>query len=220
MINYLLGYNLLFSYVAEIGFHVIALCNSVNNFSFTSCFIRVFLYNVYSMRYSKYETSVFVILFHLWQTIHNKFSYERNDLTVFSTAYTHFQNFASYFQNFTHRSKNCTHKMPHNFCKMKHCIQNITNTSQKQAFANTFAIILIPVRFLCVYIENCVLCFAKSVLWNWKLSQRPRISVLFCRYGLCGSGVWVSGFRNCVTSKDFVCKQLKKHELLTLTIHC
>ena len=27
---------------------------------------------------------------------------------------------------------------------------------------------------------------------------------------VCGSGVWVSGFRNCVTSKDFVCKQLKK----------
>ncbi len=25
-----------------------------------------------------------------------------------------------------------------------------------------------------------------------------------------GSGVWVLGFRNCVTSKDFVCKQLKK----------
>ncbi len=41
-------------------------------------------------------------------------------------------------------------KMPHISCKMKHCIQNITNTSQKQTFANTFAIILIPVRFLCV----------------------------------------------------------------------
>ncbi len=26
---------------------------------------------------------------------------------------------------------------------------------------------------------------------------------------VCGSGVWVSGFRNCVTSKDFVCKRLK-----------
>ncbi len=41
-------------------------------------------------------------------------------------------------------------KMPHISCKMKHCIQNITNTSQKQTFANTFAIILIPVRFVCV----------------------------------------------------------------------
>ena len=27
---------------------------------------------------------------------------------------------------------------------------------------------------------------------------------------VCGSGVWVSGFRNCVTSNNFVCKQLKK----------
>ncbi len=25
-----------------------------------------------------------------------------------------------------------------------------------------------------------------------------------------GSGVWVSSFRSCVTSKDYVCKQLKK----------
>ncbi len=41
-------------------------------------------------------------------------------------------------------------KMPHISCKMKHCIQNITNTSQKQTFANIFAIILIPVRFLCI----------------------------------------------------------------------
>ncbi len=27
---------------------------------------------------------------------------------------------------------------------------------------------------------------------------------------VCGSGVFVSGFRNCVTRKDFVCKQLNK----------
>ncbi len=27
---------------------------------------------------------------------------------------------------------------------------------------------------------------------------------------VCGSGVWVSGFRNCVTSKDSVFKQLEK----------
>ncbi len=70
-------------------------------------------------------------------------------------------------------------KMPHISCKMKHCIQNITNTSQKQ----TFAIILIPVRFLC-YIENCVV-FCKKCLWNWKLSQRLIISVWFCRFGVC-----------------------------------
>ncbi len=41
-------------------------------------------------------------------------------------------------------------------CKMKHCIQNITNTSQKQTFANTFAIILIPVSFVCVCVCVCV----------------------------------------------------------------
>ncbi len=63
--------------------------------------------------------------------------------TVFSAACTH-------FQNFTHKSKNHTHKMPHISCKMKHCIQNITNTSQKQTFANTFDTIVIPVRFVCV----------------------------------------------------------------------
>ncbi len=34
-------------------------------------------------------------------------------------------------------------------------------------------------------IENCVLCFSKSVLWNWKLSQRLIISVWFCRFGVC-----------------------------------
>ncbi len=40
--------------------------------------------------------------------------------------------------------------------------------------------------------------------------QKPRLSVYFLQ--ICGSGVMhcgsVSGFRNCVTSKD-VCKQLK-----------
>ncbi len=43
-----------------------------------------------------------------------------------------------------------------------------TNTSQKQTFANTFPIILIPARFLC-YTENCVLCFAKMFyeIENW-----------------------------------------------------
>ncbi len=116
--------------------------------------------------------------------------------SFFSTAYTHFQNFASFFQNFTHKSKNCTHKMQNASCKMKYCIQNITNTSQTQTFANIFAIILIPEMFVC-YIENCVLCFAKKCFMKLKTL-------------VCGSGVGVSGFRNCVTSKDFVCKQLKK----------
>ncbi len=83
----------------------------------------------------------------------------------FSAAYTHFQNFASFFsQIFTHKSKNCTQKMPQVSCKMKHYVQNITNTSQKQTFTNTFALILIPVRFVECYIDNSVLCFAKSDL--------------------------------------------------------
>ncbi len=38
-----------------------------------------------------------------------------------------------FFQNFTLKSKNCTHQMPHISSKIKHCIQNFTNTSQKQA---------------------------------------------------------------------------------------
>ncbi len=40
--------------------------------------------------------------------------------SLFSTAYTHFQNFASFFQNFTHKSKNCTHKMQN----ASHLLQN------------------------------------------------------------------------------------------------
>ncbi len=34
------------------------------------------------------------------------------------------------------------------------------------------------------YIEKCVFCFSKSVLWNWKLSQRQIISGWFCRFGV------------------------------------
>ncbi len=81
-------------------------------------------------------------------------------LQVFSTAYTHFQNFVSFlFQNFTHKSKNCTQNVKCLTSLAKQStVLNITNISQKQ----TFAVILIPV----CYIENCVLCFAKSVLWN------------------------------------------------------
>ncbi len=56
----------------------------------------------------------------------------------FSTAYTHFQNFASFFFFKTlHTNPRTAHtkcKMPHISCKMKHCIQNITNKSQKQTF--------------------------------------------------------------------------------------
>ncbi len=44
------------------------------------------------------------------------------------------------FLNFTHKSKNYTHTNAKclTSSKMKHCIENITNTSQKQTFANTF----------------------------------------------------------------------------------
>ncbi len=47
-------------------------------------------------------------------------------------------------------------------CKIKHCIQNITNTCQQQTFANTFAIILIPVRLLCVTL--CVVFCQKYIM--------------------------------------------------------
>ncbi len=95
-------------------------------------------------------------------------------------------------------------KMPHISCKMKN-IQNITNTSQKQTFANTFAIILIPVRFVCVL--NREKCVAKSVLWNWNWVKGWWLVYGFADL-VCGSGVWA--FRNSVTSKDFLCKQCKQ----------
>ncbi len=63
-------------------------------------------------------------------------------------------------------------KMTHISCKMKHCIQNITNTSQKQTFANTFSIKLINVRFVCV--ELCcvlhkVFCEITNRVKGWEL---------------------------------------------------
>ncbi len=123
----------------------------------------------------------------------------------------------SFFQLLTHISKLCIFfsklytqiqelhtkcKTPHISCKMKHCVQNITNTSQKQTFANTFAIILIPVRFVC-----CVLQKVFYEIENW-----VKGSELVSGFAdlVCVSAVWVTAFRNCVTSKDVVCKQLKK----------
>ncbi len=82
---------------------------------------------------------------------------------------------------------------------MNHCIQYITNIYQKQTFANTFAIILIPDRFLCVTqtIVRCVLQKVFNEIENWVKGQE-------LVYGfadlVCGSGVLESGFRNCVTS--------------------
>ncbi len=49
--------------------------------------------------------------------------------------------------------------------------------------ANIFQHLFLQTIFLC-YMENWVRLFAKSVLWNWKLSQRSRISLCFCRFGV------------------------------------
>ncbi len=57
-----------------------------------------------------------------------------------SAAYTHFQNYAYFFKTF-HRNPRIAHtkcKLPHISSKMKLCIQNMTNTSQKQTMTNTF----------------------------------------------------------------------------------
>ncbi len=89
--------------------------------------------------------------------------------------------FLFFFFYFTLKSKNCTHKM----LNASHLLQNEALHSKYDKHilkANIFALILIPLRLLC-YFENCV-CFSKSVLWNWKLSQRPRTSVWFCRFGV------------------------------------
>ncbi len=73
---------------------------------------------------------------------------------------------------------------------MKHCIQNITSTSQKQ----TFAIILIPDRFVCVTWRTV---FYEIENWvkGWELVSGFADLV-------CASAVWVSA---CVTRIDFVC---------------
>ncbi len=65
------------------------------------------------------------------------------------------------------------YKMPHISCKMKHCIQNITNTSQKQTFANTFAIILIPVRCCVLHRELCVV-FCKKCFMKLKTESKAK----------------------------------------------
>ncbi len=63
-------------------------------------------------------------------------------------AYTHIFKTLPHFFSTLHTNPKNTHKM-HYLLQMKLCIQNITNTSQKQTFANTFAVILIPDRFVC-----------------------------------------------------------------------
>ncbi len=79
------------------------------------------------------------------------------------------ENIYSLFQLLSHIFKTF-HTNP----RIAHKMQNASHLLQNEALhlkyhkhiskANTFAVILIPVCF----IENCVLCFAKRVLWNWK----------------------------------------------------
>ena len=61
---------------------------------------------------------------------------DSDTVTVFFNCLHNFFLLVLFFQNFTHKSKNCTHKMPRFSCKMKHCFQNITNTSQKHTFVS------------------------------------------------------------------------------------
>ncbi len=130
-------------------------------------------------------------------------AFPKTQYTKFTTAYTHFQKkkFSRLYtqiqqlhtQNakcFTSLAKWSTafkyhkHISKANICK--HLCHKINSCS---------------ILFVC-YIENCVLCFAKSVLWKSKAENWCMLLQICCV-------VWVSGFRNCVTSKDFVCKQLK-----------
>ncbi len=55
-----------------------------------------------------------------------------------------------------------------------------------------------------------VCCVLQKVFYEIEYWVKGRELVYGFADLVCGSGVWVSGFRNCVTSKDFVCKQLKK----------
>ncbi len=91
-----------------------------------------------------------------------------------------------FFQTFTHKSKNRTHKM----LIASHHLQNEVLHSKYYKHilkANICKHLWHTIHSctICVcYIENCVLCFAKSVLWNWKLSRRLIISAWFWRFGV------------------------------------
>ncbi len=62
---------------------------------------------------------------------------------------------------------------------------------------------ILPVRFLCVT-DNCVLCLQKDFYEIEHWVKGRELVYVFANL-VCGSDVWVSGFRNCVTSEDFVC---------------
>ncbi len=86
--------------------------------------------------------------------------------TVFSTAYT--------FQNVTHKMQNTSMQNEALHSKYHKHIS-------KANICKHLFIILVPYRFVC-YIDNCVLCFTKSVLWNWKLIQNQKNqNELYCQ---------------------------------------
>ncbi len=115
-------------------------------------------------------------------------------------SFSCFHTFSKLYTQSTNRTQ-----MPHISYKMKHCIQDITTTSQKQTFATPLNIILIIVRFVC-YVENwCVVFMKIETVKGWELVSGLQIWCVL-------STVWVSAFRKCVKSNDFVCiKQLKKN---------
>ncbi len=63
---------------------------------------------------------------------------------------------------------------------------------------------ILTVRFACVTIECYVLQKVFYKIENWVKCREVVYGFADLVYG---SGVWVSTFRNCVKSKDFVCKQ-------------
>ncbi len=94
-----------------------------------------------------------------------------------------FKTLPLYFPSFTHKSKSCTHEMQNT----SHLLQNEALHSKYHKHISKANICkhlchnINSCHIFACYIENCVLCFAKSVLWNWK---RLRISVWFCRFGV------------------------------------
>ncbi len=105
----------------------------------------------------------------------------------FSAANTHFSKLCLFF-HFKHKSKNCTHNAKCLPSLAKRC--TAFKISQKQTFANTFAIILIPVRCVCV-------------------SQRLSISLVL--YSWCVRLLFECQLSETVTRKYCMCKQLRKN---------
>ncbi len=123
-----------------------------------------------------------------------------------------FKTLPLFFSKLYTQIKNCTHKMQN----ASHLLQNEALHSKyhkyisKANICKRLCIILIPVRFLC-YIENCVLLFCKKCFMKLKTESKAENECMVLQIWCVVLVVWVSGFRNCVTSKDFVWKQLKKN---------